>query len=113
MTDPGERTWLRAARRCQSGGVLLAQSRGPIDPTASVKRGVFSAGDTWISTEYLFRRDEDGDYWLMGRRGSVVVTARGLVYPEAVTDALGFIDGVDLAATYNVAGRRSGGGGVA
>jgi len=83
-------------------GMLLAQSRGPIDPTASVKRGVFSAGDTWISTEYLFRRDEDGDYWLMGRRGSVVVTARGLVYPEAVTDALGFIDGVDLAATYNV-----------
>ena len=83
-------------------GVLLAQSRGPIDPTASVKRGVFSAGDTWISTEYLFRRDEDGDYWLMGRRGSVVVTARGLVYPEAVTDALGFINGVDLAASYNV-----------
>jgi putative long chain acyl-CoA synthase len=83
-------------------GVLLAQSRGPIDPTASVKRGVFAAGDTWISTEYLFRRDEDGDYWLMGRRGSMISTARGLVYPEAVTDALGFIDGVDLAATYNV-----------
>ena len=85
-------------------GVLLAQSRGPIDPTASVKRGVFAAGDTWISTEYLFRRDEDGDYWLMGRRGSMVPTARGLVYPEPVTDALGFIDGVDLAVTYRRAG---------
>jgi putative long chain acyl-CoA synthase len=83
-------------------GVLLAASRGPIDPTASVKRGVFAAGDTWISTEYLFRRDEDGDYWLMGRRGSVVHTARGLVYPEPVTDALGLINGVDLAVTYNV-----------
>ncbi len=50
-------------------GVLLAQSNGPIDPTASVKRGVFAPADTWISTEYLFRRDEDGDYWLAGRRG--------------------------------------------
>ena len=83
-------------------GVLLAQSNGPIDPSASVKRGVFAAGDTWISTEYLFRRDGDGDYWLMGRRGSVVHTARGLVYAEAVTDALGCINGVDLAVTYNV-----------
>lgn len=83
-------------------GVLLAASRGPIDPTASVKRGVFAPADTWISTEYLFRRDEDGDYWLLGRRGSVVHTARGVVYPEQVTDALGMINGVDLAVTYNV-----------
>lgn len=83
-------------------GVLLAASRGPIDPTASVKRGVFAAGDTWVSTENLFRRDEDGDYWLLGRRGSVVHTARGLVYSEPVTDALGLINGVDLAVTYNV-----------
>ncbi|MGZ4585943.1 MAG: acyl-CoA synthetase, partial [Mycobacterium sp.] len=63
---------------------------------------VFAAGDTWISTEYLFYRDEDGDYWLAGRRGSVVHTARGLVYAEPVTDALGCITGVDLAVTYNV-----------
>ena len=83
-------------------GVLLAQSNGPIDPTASVKRGVFAPGDTWISTEYLFRRDADGDYWLMGRRGSEVRTTRGLVYAEPVTDALGLITGVDLAVTYDV-----------
>ena len=89
-------------------GVLLAQSNGPIDPTASVKRGVFAPGDTWISTEYLFRRDADGDYWLMGRRGSVVHTARGFVYAEPVTDALGHLTGVDLAVTYDVPvdGRR-------
>ena len=83
-------------------GVLLAQSNGPIDPTASVKRGVFAPADTWISTEYLFRRDADGDYWLMGRRGSEIRTARGLVYAEPVTDALGLITGVDLAVTYDV-----------
>jgi putative long chain acyl-CoA synthase len=83
-------------------GVLLAQSNGPIDPSASVKRGVFAPADTWISTEYLFYRDNDGDYWLAGRRGSVVHTARGLVFAEPVTDALSCITGVDLAVTYNV-----------
>ena len=43
-------------------GVLLAHPRGPVDPLASVKRGVFAPADTWVSTEYLFRRDEDGDH---------------------------------------------------
>jgi putative long chain acyl-CoA synthase len=83
-------------------GVLLAEPRGPIDPTASVKRGVFAAADTWISTEYLFRRDADGDYWLVGRRGSAVPTGRGMVYCEPITDALGLIPAVDLAVTYGV-----------
>jgi putative long chain acyl-CoA synthase len=96
-----ERGFVQVAEPNQVG-VLLAASNGPIDPTASVKRGVFAAGDTWISTEYLFYRDDDGDYWLAGRRGSVVHTARGLVFAEPVTDALGCVNGVDLAVTYNV-----------
>ncbi len=64
-------------------GVLLAHPRGPVDPTASVKRGVFAPADTWVSTEYLFRRDEDGDYWLVDNRGAVIHTARGAVYAVA------------------------------
>jgi len=83
-------------------GVLLAEPRGPIDPTASVKRGVFAPADTWISTEYLFRRDADGDFWLVGRRGGTVHTARGTVFCEPITDALGLIPAVDLAVTYGV-----------
>ncbi|WIM88848.1 acyl-CoA synthetase [Candidatus Mycobacterium wuenschmannii] len=83
-------------------GVLLAEPRGPIDPTASVKRGVFAPADTWISTEYLFRRDTDGDFWLVGRRGSTVHTVRGVVYCEPITDALGLIPAVDLGVTYGV-----------
>ena len=61
-------------------GVLLARPRGPVDPTASVKRGVFAPADTWVSTESLFRRDADGDYWLVGSRSAVIHTARGVVY---------------------------------
>ena len=57
-------------------GVLLAHPRGPVDPTASVKRGVFAPADTWVSTEYLFRRDDDGDYWLVDNRGTVIQRPR-------------------------------------
>jgi putative long chain acyl-CoA synthase len=83
-------------------GVLLAHPRGPVDPTASVKRGVFAPADTWVSTEYLFRRDEDGDYWLVDNRSSVIHTARGPVYSSPVNDAVGRIGAVDLAVTYGL-----------
>jgi putative long chain acyl-CoA synthase len=83
-------------------GVLLAHPRGPVDPTASVKRGVFAPADTWVSTEYLFRRDEDGDYWLVDNRGSVIHTQRGPVYASTVNDGVGRLGAVDLAVTYGV-----------
>jgi putative long chain acyl-CoA synthase len=83
-------------------GVLLAHPRGPVDPTASVKRGVFAPADTWVSSEYLFRRDEDGDYWLVDNRASVIRTARGPVFSAAVNDAAGRVGAVDLAVTYRV-----------
>ena len=83
-------------------GVLLAHPRGPVDPTASVKRGVFAPADTWVSTEYLFRRDEDGDYWLVDNRGAVIHTARGPVYASPINDAVGRLGAVDLAVTYGV-----------
>ena len=83
-------------------GVLLAHPRGPVDPTASVKRGVFAPADTWVSTEYLFRRDEDGDFWLVDNRSSVIRTARGPVFTATVNDALSRVGAVDLAVTYGV-----------
>ena len=91
-------------RRAQSDevGVLLARPRGPVDPQAAVKRGVFAPGDTWISTEYLFRRDSDGDFWLMGTRASAIRTARGAVFDAPINDTLGLMPAVDLAVTYGV-----------
>ncbi|GAT04213.1 acyl-CoA synthetase [Mycolicibacterium fortuitum subsp. acetamidolyticum] len=89
-------------------GVLLAHPRGPVDPTAVVKRGVFAPADTWVSTEFLFRRDEDGDYWLVDNRGAVIRTARGPVFATSVNDAVGRLDAVDMSVTYGVeeAGRQ-------
>ena len=83
-------------------GVLLAHPRGPVDPLASVKRGVFAPGDTWVSTEYLFRRDEDGDYWQVDNRDAVIHTARGPVFAATVNDAVGQLGAVDMAVTYGV-----------
>lgn len=83
-------------------GILLARPWGPIDPTAVVKRGVFAPSDTWISTDYIFRRDSDGDFWLLGNRSALIHTARGVVFPEPITDALGRLIAVDLAVTYEV-----------
>ena len=91
-------------RRAEIGevGVLLAHPRGPVDPLASVKRGVFAPADTWVSTEYLFRRDEDGDYWLVDNRDAVIHTARGPVFAATVNDAVGRLGAVDMAVTYGV-----------
>ena len=83
-------------------GVLLAHPRGPVDPTAAVKRGVFAPADTWVSTEVLFRRDEDGDYWLVDNRSAVIRTERGAVFATPINDALGCLEAVDIAVTYEV-----------
>jgi putative long chain acyl-CoA synthase len=83
-------------------GVLLAHPHGPVDPTASVKRGVFAPADTWVSTEYLFRRDEDGDYWQVDNRGAVIHTSRGPVYASPINDAVSRLGAVDLAVTYGL-----------
>ncbi|WP_029115683.1 acyl-CoA synthetase [Mycobacterium sp. URHB0044] len=96
-----DRGFVRLARPNEVG-VLLAHPRGPIDPTASIKRGVFAPADTWVSTEYLFRRDVDGDFWLVDNRGAVTRTPRGPVFAAAVNDAAGRVGAVDLAATYCV-----------
>ncbi|MDF2584097.1 MAG: acyl-CoA synthetase [Mycobacterium sp.] len=91
-------------RRAEAGevGVLLARPRGPVDPTASVKRGVFAPADTWVSTEQLFRRDEDGDFWLLDNRSSVIRTSDGPVFTAAVNDAVSRAGAVDLAVTYRL-----------
>jgi len=94
-----DRGFVRIAGR-EEIGVLLAKPWGPIDPTASIKRGVFAAGDIWISTEYVFWRDSDGDFWLLGNRSGLIRTPRGVVFPSPITDAIGGITAVDLSVTY-------------
>ncbi|MGH3948424.1 MAG: AMP-binding protein [Pseudonocardiaceae bacterium] len=89
---------------CQDGeiGLLLASPRGGVDPTARRLRGVFEPGDTWLATDDLFRKDDDGDFWLADNRHTVVRAARGPVFTQPICDALADLDEVDLVVAYGV-----------
>ncbi|TSD98018.1 AMP-binding protein [Skermania sp. ID1734] len=93
-------------RRCEDGevGLLLGRVSANIDISngTGFLRGVFAQGDSWTSTQGLFRRDADGDYWLVDFQRSVVITPHGPVYAQPVVDALDTIGQVDLAVVYGV-----------
>ncbi len=84
-------------------GVLLAKPRSGLDAARVSMRSVFGQGDTWISTDHLFRRDTDGDYWFVDNRNTVIRSVRGPVFCQPICDALGSISAIELAAVYPVA----------
>jgi putative long chain acyl-CoA synthase len=84
-------------------GVLLAKPRSGLDAAHVSMRGVFAEGDTWITTDHLFRRDSDGDYWFVDNRNTVIHSVRGPVFCQPICDALGDITVIDLAVVYPVA----------
>ena len=85
-------------------GMLLAAVRP--DAIASsgdnVLRGVFEAGDAWLETGDLFRRDVDGDFWLVDHAPALIRTSRGVVPSGPIQDALGDVEAVALAVAYGV-----------
>jgi putative long chain acyl-CoA synthase len=84
-------------------GVLLAKPRSGLDAARVSMRSVFAEGDTWITTDHLFRRDSDGDYWFVDNRNTVIQSVRGPVFCQPICDALGDITVIDLAVVYPVA----------
>ena len=93
------------AVRCEPGeiGMLLARVRPSAAGSASrVVRGVFRPEDAWTITGDLFRRDADGDYWLVGREAELIGTAEGIVPPGPIRDALGDLPYVDTVAVYGI-----------
>lgn len=84
-------------------GMLLARV-GPAQPTGPVPplRGVFEPGDAWTPTGDLFRRDADGDFWLVGRATDLIRTPEGIVPPAPMRDALGDLPGVDVVVAYGI-----------
>ncbi|MEE2032218.1 acyl-CoA synthetase [Rhodococcus chondri] len=83
-------------------GVLLGRPGAATETFTGVMRGVFEPGDVWIPTENLFRRDADGDYWLLDNKRTVIVTPHGPVYAQPVIDVLGMIPRIDLAVAYGI-----------
>ncbi len=97
------------ARRCGAGqtGMLLARvDAASVTAAESPLRGVFAAGDMWVSTGDLFRQDEDGELWLVDPVAALVRTADGRVPTSPAREALEGLDSVDLAVAYGVRPRK-------
>ncbi|MEV6138735.1 AMP-binding protein [Nocardia sp. NPDC051990] len=90
------------ARRCADNevGLLIGKATEGIDLSDGGLRGVFAAGDAWMPTENLFRRDGDGDYWLVDRADTVIHTDRGPVFTQPIVDVLNDISAVDMEVAY-------------
>ncbi len=87
------------AQRCRTGetGMLLATVE---HGRAGALRGLFTADDAWLPTGALFRRDADGDYWLVDHAGSLIRTDHGPVAAVPIEDALGELDPVGQVCAY-------------
>ncbi|WP_280370425.1 AMP-binding protein [Nocardia wallacei] len=83
-------------------GLLIGKAADTADISRGGLRGVFTPGDAWVPTENLFRRDRDGDYWLMDRRDTVITTARGPVFTQPIVDTLNDIAAVDLEVAFGL-----------
>ncbi|MCB8971077.1 MAG: alpha/beta fold hydrolase [Thermoleophilales bacterium] len=84
-------------------GMLLARvRRDQIGSGDGFLRGVFEPADAWLETGDLFRRDIDGDFWLVDHVPSLIRTAGGVVASGPIQDALGTLDAVALAVAYGV-----------
>jgi len=98
------------ARECETNevGVLVSEADPDVNPTAETPlRGVFRPDDAWVATGDLFRRDADGDYWLLDSITSLIRPEQGPFAPTPVRDALWSIAAVDLAVCLGVAAPKS------
>jgi putative long chain acyl-CoA synthase len=90
------------ARECATDVVGMLLARADATTTATTMRGLFEPHDAWLATGDLFRRDADGDHWLVDHVHALVPTREGLVATRPITDALAEIRAVDLVVAYGV-----------
>lgn len=91
-------------REAKAGEIGLLLSRvNTAESMAGVPlRSVFEADDSWRSTGDLFRRDEQGDLWLVQSVVALIDTESGVVAPSEVSRALSTLPAIDLCVTYGV-----------
>ncbi len=81
-------------------GLLLTQASQRNETGSLVLRDVFGRRDRWEVADHLFRRDYEGDYWLLGHVNSVAYSADGAVFPQPIVDALSRMPQVRHAVCY-------------
>jgi putative long chain acyl-CoA synthase len=92
------------ARRCADGetGLMLARAGTSADAPERPLRGIFVKGDAWVSTGDLFRRDADGDHWIVDHVEDLILTESGPLASIPIEDAVGDLDAVSMAVAYGV-----------
>jgi putative long chain acyl-CoA synthase len=93
------------ARECDTNeiGVLVSEVDPDVNPTAETPlRGVFTPDDAWVATGDLFRKDADGDFWLLDSITTLIHTEDGPFAPTPVRDALWSLLAVDIAVCFGV-----------
>jgi putative long chain acyl-CoA synthase len=100
---------LGRCRRAAEGepGVLAARLDSSPPSTTRLARDVFEAGDTWLTTGDLARRDADGDYWFVDRLADVIRSSAGPVPSRPIEDTLYELPEVALAVVYGVPAQPS------
>ncbi len=98
----GDDGFAEACAKHETGMLLARVRRDQLGTGDGYLRGVFEAGDAWLETGDLFRRDVDGDYWLVDHVPSLIRSARGVVPSGPIQDALGSVDAIALAVAYGV-----------
>lgn len=83
-------------------GMLVSHAAQKFDAAGLVLRDVFRSHDRWEVSGSLFRADADGDLWYMGSAQGVIRTARGVVYPAPIQNALSELPVVEQVAVYGV-----------
>ena len=90
------------ARECADNEVGMLLACADATATQTPLRGVFESADAWLELGDLFRRDEDGDFWLIDHEHAMVRTETAVVPARPIVDALGDLRAVDLAVAYGV-----------
>ena len=100
------------ARECDTNevGVLVAEVDADMNASLDTPlRGVFRPDDAWLATGDLFRKDPDGDFWLLDSISALIRTAHGPVPPTPIRDALWALPAVDLALCFGIRDPDAGG----
>jgi putative long chain acyl-CoA synthase len=99
---PGEAGLLLA---CIDERHPMASYDGTLDGRdARVRRGVFGPDDSWYATGDVMRRDEEGDYFLLGAARDVVLGEDGPRFAHEVESSFETLDSVRAAAAFGLPG---------
>lgn len=82
-------------------GMLLARTDRGV-PDVRPLRNVFARGDAWLVTGSLFRRDDDGDLWLVDQVADLLRTRDGLLPSLPIEEAVWELPAVSAAAAHGL-----------